>query len=148
MTCEEAFEGLCQAYWRLLSAIDKKVKEETDGLPDWMVADVAREVRETCYLEEKKLWEDAYARVMSAMARADIAAGFEPFTPLSKRVAPPMEQQVLMEPTEHCKSCGTEIWWSVTAKGKPMPMSKATGLTHFADCPHAKSWSKSKKVPA
>lgn len=85
MTCDDAFEGLATAYWRLLSAIDAKVKDETDGMPDWLAADAAKEVRVSCFPDEKDLWLAAYARVMGAMARADIAAGYEPFTPWIER---------------------------------------------------------------
>ena len=48
-----------------------------------------------------------------------------------------------------CRSCRMPIWWVKTAAGKDMPVSvksiefrdnKAFGLSHFADCPDAKSW--------
>ena len=42
-----------------------------------------------------------------------------------------------------CKSCGAEIEWMRTPAGKLMPVSVATGLSHFQDCPQAKDWSKS-----
>ncbi len=95
MTCDDAFAGLCESFWRLSNAIDAKVAEETDGLPDWMVAQVAADVRRECFQDEKRVWEDAYVRVMSAMAREDIAAGYEPFTPYSERVKE-LEQGVLL----------------------------------------------------
>lgn len=85
MTCDDAFAGLCESFWRLSNAIDMKVRDETDGLPDFIREQAAADVRAECYPKEKKIWEDAYVRVMSAMARADIAAGFEPFTPWSER---------------------------------------------------------------
>lgn len=95
MSCDDAFAGLCEAWWRLQNAIDAKVREETDGLPDWMVPQVAADVAKECYPAEKQMWEDAYVRVMSAMARADIAAGYEPFTPYSERIADPVQGQLL-----------------------------------------------------
>ena len=50
-----------------------------------------------------------------------------------------------------CRSCGARIVWVRTEAGKAMPLSLATvetrdgvryALTHFADCPDAKDWSK------
>lgn len=40
--------------------------------------------------------------------------------------------------TKVCR-CGVEIWWF----GK-IPINKATGITHFADCPYAKQFRKKK----
>ena len=45
-----------------------------------------------------------------------------------------------------CKSCGALIYFVLTKTRKPMPMSVATGETHFADCPQAKQWSKKGKA--
>lgn len=36
-----------------------------------------------------------------------------------------------------CRSCDAEIRFEPTAKGKLMPVSLATGESHFADCPTA-----------
>jgi hypothetical protein len=36
-----------------------------------------------------------------------------------------------------CRSCDAEIRFEPTAKGKLMPVSVATGESHFADCPNA-----------
>lgn len=94
MSCDDAFVGLCEAFWRLSDAIDAKVRAETDSLPDFLAAQVAADVRRECYPEEKALWEAAYVRVMSALARADLAAGYEPFTPFSER-SQKVEQGVL-----------------------------------------------------
>lgn len=50
-----------------------------------------------------------------------------------------------------CRSCNAPVIWMSTANGRPMPLSAATtqeregqryALSHFADCPHAKGWSK------
>lgn len=50
-----------------------------------------------------------------------------------------------------CASCGASIVWTTTAAGKRMPLSLATvatrggvtyALSHFADCPEGKDWSK------
>ena len=46
-----------------------------------------------------------------------------------------------------CRSCGAEIYWGVTAAGRRVPISVATGTTHFADCPDAKRWTKRKATP-
>ncbi len=124
---------LMASYWRLTSAIERKVHEETSGMPDWIASDTAKEIRETAYLEERRIWGAGMDRLCELYEVPE---------------APPMAQQSLMENAEHCKSCGAEIWWSISTKGKPVPMSKATGVTHFADCPHAKTWSKGKRVPA
>ena len=75
MSAEEALGGLYEAYWRMQSAIAKKVKEETAGLPDFLKEDAAKEIRRTCFPEEKKLWEDAYRRVMSALLRHGLETG-------------------------------------------------------------------------
>lgn len=47
---------LMASYWRIMSAIDRKVREETDGLPDFLAADVERDVRATAYAEERRIW--------------------------------------------------------------------------------------------
>jgi len=50
-----------------------------------------------------------------------------------------------------CRSCRAQIVWVRTEAGKVMPLSIATvqerdgvryALTHFADCPHSKEWSR------
>ena len=50
-----------------------------------------------------------------------------------------------------CKSCQALIVWARTEGGRAIPLSLATveerggvryALTHFADCPEAKQWSK------
>jgi hypothetical protein len=52
---------------------------------------------------------------------------------------------------EHCKSCGAQIVWARTQNDRMIPLSLATVQTrdgvqwllpHFADCPHAKEWSR------
>jgi hypothetical protein len=52
-----------------------------------------------------------------------------------------------MNATTTCRSCGAPIRWELTAKGKPRPISLATGLPHFADCPDARDWSRRKDTP-
>jgi len=51
----------------------------------------------------------------------------------------------------HCRSCEAEIVWARTEGGRAIPLSLKTveerggvryALTHFADCPHGKEWSK------
>jgi len=53
----------------------------------------------------------------------------------------------------HCLSCNAPVVWVMTKSGAAMPLSLATvevrdgtryGVTHFADCPQAKGWSKKK----
>lgn len=50
-----------------------------------------------------------------------------------------------------CRSCGRAIVWATTGAGKAIPLSLATvverggqkyALSHFADCPDAKDWSR------
>jgi len=50
-----------------------------------------------------------------------------------------------------CRSCNAMIVWARTGKGKAVPLSVTTvewrdgkgyALSHFADCPDAKKWSK------
>jgi hypothetical protein len=50
-----------------------------------------------------------------------------------------------------CRSCGAAVLWITTPKGSAMPLSAATreersgetyALSHFADCPQGKGWSK------
>jgi len=50
-----------------------------------------------------------------------------------------------------CQSCGAKMTWIKTPAGRAMPLSLATietrdgtryALSHFADCPEAKEWSK------
>lgn len=49
----------------------------------------------------------------------------------------------------HCKSCGADIVWTRTAKGRAVPLSLATVqtrngvhfvLSHFVDCPQRDEW--------
>ncbi len=35
-----------------------------------------------------------------------------------------------------CTSCGADIWWVVTAKGKKMPLD-GNGEAHWSSCPNA-----------
>ena len=42
----------------------------------------------------------------------------------------------------NCRSCGAEIRFERTEKGRLMPVSVRTGESHFADCPDARQWSK------
>ena len=55
------------------------------------------------------------------------------------------------KPVQTCDSCGAQIVWTRTRNKKPIPLSVATierregiayALSHFADCPDAKGWSK------
>ena len=43
-----------------------------------------------------------------------------------------------------CRSCGAPVYWSVTAAGRRVPISVATGESHFRDCRDAKTWTKKK----
>jgi hypothetical protein len=47
-----------------------------------------------------------------------------------------------------CRSCGRPIYWGVTATGKRCPYDVvdgvATTVSHFATCPDANSWRKSR----
>lgn len=52
-----------------------------------------------------------------------------------------------------CASCGQTVVWTTTAASKRMPLSLATvverggvkyALSHFADCPESREWSKQK----
>lgn len=38
-----------------------------------------------------------------------------------------------------CKMCGRAIWFVTTRQGKQAPYT-AAGISHFADCPHAKEF--------
>ena len=38
-----------------------------------------------------------------------------------------------------CLSCGAEIYWAVTRKGKATPVNP-DGVSHFETCPHADDW--------
>ena len=44
------------SYWRLTAAVERKVREECDGAPDFMCADISREVRDTAYAAERETW--------------------------------------------------------------------------------------------
>lgn len=61
------------------------------------------------------------------------------------------EYEVSGDAIERCRSCGALIIWRRTESGKAIPLSVATieerdgtrfALSHFADCPHAKDWSR------
>lgn len=51
------------SYWRLTTAIDRAVAEATEGLPDFMAEDAKREVLETAYLEERRVWSAGMDRL-------------------------------------------------------------------------------------
>lgn len=63
MLDDDVWVVMMASYWRITSAIDRKIAEETDGLPDFMVADVKREVLETAYIEERRIWSAGMARL-------------------------------------------------------------------------------------
>ena len=39
----------------------------------------------------------------------------------------------------HCRSCGAEVLWCFTPKGKKAPIDR-DGRSHFATCPQADQW--------
>jgi hypothetical protein len=41
-----------------------------------------------------------------------------------------------------CRSCGQEIVWIITQKGKRSPVNLSDGLSHWSSCPDAKFWKK------
>jgi len=43
-----------------------------------------------------------------------------------------------------CRTCGAPIYWVVSPKGKRLPVNQ-WGVSHFTDCPHAKSHSRGSK---
>jgi len=57
---------------------------------------------------------------------------------------------------EHCRSCNSKIVWLKTKTKKSMPVDAGTvkegdtefdhtrHMSHFATCPHSKSWRKEK----
>jgi hypothetical protein len=54
----------------------------------------------------------------------------------------------------HCRSCDAPVIWTTGARGGHVPLSVASiverdgkqfALSHFADCKHAKAWSKKGK---
>jgi hypothetical protein len=40
-----------------------------------------------------------------------------------------------------CRSCGAEVLWVETKRGKRAPLN-ADGTSHFANCPQADQWRK------
>lgn len=125
------------SYWRITSAIERKVREETEGMPEWLATETANEIREIAYPEERRIWSAGMDRLMEIYG---VTEGPEP------QPQQPLSQGALLDDDamSRCKSCGAAIRWEVTAKGKPMPISVATGETHFGDCPQSKSWSRKK----
>lgn len=49
------------------------------------------------------------------------------------------EASAHVEPPSRCRSCGAPVRWTVTAKGKRMPVDP-DGTSHFATCPQADGW--------
>lgn len=54
---------------------------------------------------------------------------------------------------EECRSCNAQVVWGLTKNRRAIPLSiativrrngKAYALSHFADCPHARDWSRKK----
>lgn len=43
---------------------------------------------------------------------------------------------------QKCRSCGAEIYWVKTDKGKSMPINADLKKSHFATCPEHKQWRK------
>ena len=43
--------------------------------------------------------------------------------------------------TERCRSCGAEVEWKRTEKGRWTP-ANPDGTPHWATCPNAKDWRK------
>jgi hypothetical protein len=41
-----------------------------------------------------------------------------------------------------CRSCGKDIFFVKTKKGKFLPVNRETLEAHFTDCPEAKEWRK------
>lgn len=41
-----------------------------------------------------------------------------------------------------CRACGAEIRFEETARGRLQPISVATGVSHFADCPQGARFKK------
>ncbi len=55
-----------------------------------------------------------------------------------------LERDTMRGDEGHCRSCGAPVMWTVTAKGKRMPVDRDTGISHFATCPQSKTWRKSR----
>lgn len=53
-----------------------------------------------------------------------------------------------LEFTRACQACGKSLDFYRTPKGKLMPIETTSTLPHFANCPKAKHFRKSKKGPA
>jgi len=49
---------------------------------------------------------------------------------------------VSAKPT-YCKSCGREIVWGKTQKGKYIPLELTPLQPHFISCPQSKEWKRS-----
>jgi hypothetical protein len=41
-----------------------------------------------------------------------------------------------------CRSCNAAIRWEQTPAGRMAPISLATGVSHFIDCPQRRQWRK------
>lgn len=78
------------SYWRITSAIERKIREETEGLPEWMAEDVKRDVLATAYLEERCIWSAGMDRLMELYG---VPEGLSP--PEADELAP-REQMVLL----------------------------------------------------
>jgi hypothetical protein len=61
---EDIWIMLMASYWRLTSAIERRVREETADLPDWIAQDTAKEIRETAYPEERRIWGAGVERLL------------------------------------------------------------------------------------
>ena len=74
------------SYWRLTDAVERKVREECDGAPDFMAADIAREVRDTAYAQEREIWANGMNRLCQIYG-----------VPEGQGDSPPMAQAALFE---------------------------------------------------
>jgi hypothetical protein len=48
-------------------------------------------------------------------------------------------------PKKPCRSCGADVVWITTDRGRKMPVDPGTGESHFATCPQADQWRKERK---
>lgn len=47
---------------------------------------------------------------------------------------------------DKCRSCGARVMWVKTPAGKYMPVDVATDVSHFATCPQAGAWRRSREA--
>lgn len=57
--------------------------------------------------------------------------------PIPQTIDEMIEKGFKQEDDSLCRSCGAEMTWWETPRGKKLPMNRGTAVAHFTTCPNA-----------